>query len=65
MAQSLEKQVHEMVKLAKEVRNEAEFQQKHQYKKFKANFNGGVQKDIKHLVNLSLCGHHCSNLRHS
>ena len=51
MAQSLEKQVHEMVKLAKEVRNEAEFQQKHQYKKFKANYNGGVQKDIKYLVN--------------
>ena len=44
MAQSLEKQVHEMVKLAKEVRNEAEFQQKHQYKKFKANYNGGTQK---------------------
>ena len=51
MAQSLEKQVHEMVKLAKEVRNEAEFQQKHQYKKFKANYNGGIQKDLKYLVN--------------
>ena len=50
MAQSLEKQVQEMVKLAKEVRNEAEFQQKHQYKKFKANYNGGVQKDLKYLV---------------
>jgi len=46
----LEKQVHEMIKLAKKVGNEAEFQQKPQYKKFKAKQNEH-QRQLRILAN--------------
>ena len=46
----LEKQVHEMVKLAKKVGNEAEFQKKAQYKKFKAKQNEH-QRQLRILAN--------------
>ena len=52
MAQSLAKQVNEMLALAKKVRNEAEFQQKSQYKKFKAKHSGRkVQDELRYLAN--------------
>ena len=46
----LEKHIHEMVKLAKKVGNEVEFQQKPQYKKFKAKQNEH-QRQLRILAN--------------
>ena len=52
MAQSIVKKVSEILKLAKKVRNEAEFQQKPQYKKFKAKHSGRkVQDELRYLAN--------------
>ena len=51
MAQSIVKQVSEILKLAKKVRNEAEFKQKPQYKKFKAKNDGRkLQRELTHLA---------------
>ena len=51
MAQSLAKQITEMLELAMKVGNEAEFQQKPQYKKFKAKNNGRkLHKELTHLA---------------
>ena len=51
MTQSLAKQVNEMLELAKKVGNEAEFQQKPQYKKFKAkNIGRKLHKELTHLA---------------
>ena len=50
----LEKQVHEMVKLAKKAGNEAKFQTMPQYKKFKAKYSGR-QREIRLLANELFC----------
>ena len=50
----LEKHVHEMVKLAKKAGNEATFQARPQYKKFKAKYNGR-QREIRLLANELFC----------
>ena len=50
----LEKHIHEMVKLAKKAGNEATFQTRPQYKKFKAKYNGR-QREIRLLANELFC----------
>ena len=52
MAQSIAKQVNEMLELAKKVGSEVKFQQKPQYKKFKAKHSGKkVHNELKYLAN--------------